>query len=118
MLSDHELSRVIDLLHKVRRPFDAAIPGARPDPYWNLVLELVECHLRRRPLSKTTLIKRSQTSYSTGYRLIAKMIEDGSIIRVPRGPHHKTTLLAPSPEFVESFANYAEGLKARLASLA
>ena len=52
MLSDHELSRVIDLLHKVRRPFDAAIPGARPDPYWNLVLELVECHLRRRPLSK------------------------------------------------------------------
>ena len=83
-LSDHELSRVIDFLRKIRAPFDERIPSAKPDPYWNIVLELVDSHLQQLPVDRSTLIEWSQTSYGTGNRLITRLIEDGLIDRVPR----------------------------------
>lgn len=114
-LSGHELSRVIDFLRKVRQPFDAGLPGARPDPFWNIVLELVDCHLHQVPVSITTLIELSQASYGAGNRLITKMIEDGQIVRVPRGPQHKTVFLAPSDDLLAAFVAYAGTVKAHLA---
>lgn len=114
-LSGHELSRVIDFLRKVRQPFDTGLPGARPDPYWNIVLELVDCHLHQVPVSITTLIELSQASYGAGNRLVTKMIEDGQIVRVPRGPQHKTVYLAPGDGLLAAFVTYASTVKAHLA---
>jgi multiple sugar transport system substrate-binding protein len=89
-LSDHELVRVIDFLRKIRQPFDTGIPGARPDPYWNIVLELVDCHVQQIQVNMTLLIDLSQSSYGVGNRLITKMIKEGQIVRVPRSPNHRT----------------------------
>ena len=114
-LSDHELSRVIDFLRKTRQPFDDGIPGARPDPYWNIVLELVDCHLQQVPVGMTTLIELSKASYGVGNRLITKMIKQGQIVRVPRSAQHKTTFLAPSPELIRAFVAYATQVKSHLA---
>jgi multiple sugar transport system substrate-binding protein len=114
-MSPHELSRVIDFLRKMRQPFDIGLPGAKPDAFWNTVLELVDCHLHQVPVTITTLIERSQASYGAGNRLITKMIEDGQIIKVPRGPQHKTVYLAPSDELLAAFQLYASQVKAHLA---
>lgn len=114
-MSPHELSRVIDFLRKMRQPFDAGLPGARPDAYWNVVLELVDCHLHQLPVTITTLIELSQASYGAGNRLVTRMIEDGQIIKVPRGPQHKTVYLAPSDELLAAFQIYASQVKAHLA---
>lgn len=114
-LSDHELSRVIEFLRKLRQPFDAGIPGAEPDPYWNVVLELVDGHLQQRPLDTTSLIDLSGASYGTGNRLIRRMIDDGLIEKIPRGPKHKTAFLAPSDRLLEAFIDYARTVKAHLA---
>ena len=114
-LSDHELSRVIDFLRKIRQPFDAGIPGAKPDIYWNMVLELVDSHLQQRQVDMSTLIELSQATWGTGNRLITRMIEDGLIDRVPRGPKHKTSFLAPSERLVNEFIEYATKVKAHLA---
>lgn len=114
-LSDHELSRVIDFLRKIRRPFDEGIPGARPDPYWNIVLELIDSHLQQLPVDMSTLIELAQTSYGTGNRLVSRLIEEGLIDRVPRSPRHKTSFLAPSPKLISAFVGYATQVKAHLA---
>lgn len=114
-LSNHELSRVIDFLRKIREPFDDGIPGAKADPYWNVVLELIDLHLQQIPVNITMLIDRSATSYGVGNRLITKMVEEGQIIRVPRSPQHKTTYLVPSPELLAAFVEYAVKVKAHLA---
>jgi multiple sugar transport system substrate-binding protein len=114
-MSGHELSRVIDFLRKIRQPFDSGLPGARPDPYWNVVLELVDSHLHQVPVTITTLIELSQASYGAGNRLITKMIEEGQIVKVPRGPQHKTVFLAPSDELLAAFLVYASRVKAHLA---
>src|SRR5579885_2876209 len=111
-LSDHELSRIIDFLRRIRQPFDAGIPGAKPDIYWNVVLELVDSHLQQRPVDMSTLIELSQASWGTGNRLVTRMIEDGLIDRVPRGPKHKTSFLAPSERLVSEFVDYATKVKA------
>lgn len=114
-LSDHEMSRVIDFLRKLRAPFDDMIPGAKSDPYWNIVLELVDSHLQQKPVDISSLIDLSGATYGTGNRLIAKMIEDGLITKVPRGPKHKTAFLAPSPQLIDAFITYATHVKAHLA---
>ena len=41
-LTSHELSRIVDFLRKLRAPFDAGLPGATKDVFWNIVLELVD----------------------------------------------------------------------------
>ncbi|MGB8812515.1 MAG: extracellular solute-binding protein [Paracoccaceae bacterium] len=114
-MSPHELSRVIDFLRKMRQPFDTGLPGAKPDAFWNTVLELVDCQLHQVPVTITTLIELSKASYGAGNRLISKMIEDGQIIKVPRGPQHKTVYLAPSDELLAAFQIYASQVKAHLA---
>mgnify|MGYP001493290784 CR=1 FL=1 len=114
-LSDNELSRVIDFLRKIRQPFDESIPGARPDPQWNIVLELIDCHLQTIPVTITTLIDLSKASYGVGNRAITKMIADGQINLVPRSSAHKTNFLVPSTELIDAFVTYATTVKAHLA---
>lgn len=63
----------------------------------------------------TTLIEMSQASYGAGNRLVAKMIEDGQVVRVPRGPRHKTVYLSPSDALIDAFVTYASAVKAHLA---
>jgi multiple sugar transport system substrate-binding protein len=114
-LSDHELSRVIDFLRKIRQPFDAGIPGAKPDIYWNVVLELVDSYLQQRNVDMSALIELSQATWGTGNRLVTRMIEDGLIERVPRGPKHKTAFLVPSERLLGDFIDYSAKVKAHLA---
>jgi multiple sugar transport system substrate-binding protein len=114
-LSDHELSRIIDFLRRMRTPFDETIPGAKPDIYWNIVLELVDSHIQQRPLDTTSLIDLSGATYGTGNRMVSKMIEDGLIDRVSRGEKYKTAFLAPSEAMMDSFIGYASHVKAHLA---
>lgn len=116
-LTDHELSRVIGFLRKIRQPFDVTIPGARPDVYWNLVIELVDSHIQQRPVDLSTLIELSNSSWGTGNRLVNRLIEEGLIERIPRGPKHKTTFLAPSQGLLDSFVEYAVEVKANLAKI-
>ncbi|WP_339762725.1 extracellular solute-binding protein [uncultured Hoeflea sp.] len=114
-LSDHELSRVIGFLRRIRGPFDETIPGVKPDAHWNIVLELVDSHIQQQPMDVTSLIELSGATYGTGNRLITKMIADGQIVKVPRGPKHKTAFLAPSDEMRNAFVSYAMHVKAHLA---
>src|SRR3989338_7817190 len=83
-LTSHDLSRIVDFLRNLRAPFDNAVPGASKDVFWNVVLELVDSHLRRRPIDKSCLIALAGVPYSTGNRMITKMIADDLIRQVPR----------------------------------
>ena len=114
-LSSHELSRIVDFLRKLRAPFDSGVPGAKPDVFWNIALELVDAHLRRRPIDKSGLIVLAGVPYSTGNRMVTKMIEDGQIRPVPRGARHKTHFLEPTEAMLTAFIGYATHVKSHLA---
>lgn len=114
-LTSHELSRIVDFLRKLRAPFDSGVPGASKDVFWNVVLELVDSHLRRKPIDKSGLISLAGVPYSTGNRMITKMIEDDLIRQVPRGGGLKTHFLEPTDALQHSFMEYAAHVKAHLA---
>lgn len=115
-LSSHELSRIVDFLRKLRAPFDTDLPGAKPDVFWNIVLELVDAHLRRDPIDKSGLIALAGVPYSTGNRMITKMIEDGQIELVPRGGGLKTYFLEPTVALHQAFTVYATHVKQHMAN--
>lgn len=114
-LTAHELSRIVDFLRKLRAPFDTGVPGASKDVFWNVVLELVDAHLRRRPIDKSGLITLAAVPYSTGNRMITKMIDDKLIRQVPRGGGLKTHFLEPTDTLLASFMAYATHVKGHLA---
>lgn len=114
-LTSHELSRIVDFLRKLRAPFDTHMPGATKDVFWNVVLELVDAHLRRRPIDKSGLVTLAGVPYSTGNRLITTMIADNLIRQVPRGGGLKTHFLEPTDVLQHSFVNYATHVKGHLA---
>jgi multiple sugar transport system substrate-binding protein len=114
-LTSHELSRIVDFLRKLRGPFDTHMPGAAKDVFWNIVLELVDAHLHRRPIDKSGLVTLAGVPYSTGNRMIIKMIADGLIRQVPRGGGLKTHFLEPTDHLLHSFMDYATHVKGHLA---
>jgi multiple sugar transport system substrate-binding protein len=114
-LTSHELSRIVDFLRKLRTPFDEGLPDAKPDVFWNVVLELVDAHLRERPIDKSGLIALARVPYSTGNRMVTKMVADNLIRQVPRGGGLKTHFLEPSEKLLTAFMDYANHVKAHLA---
>lgn len=114
-LTGHELSRIVDFLRKLRAPFDSGLPTAKPDVYWNIVLELVDAQLRHEPIDKSGLIALAEVPYSTGNRMITRMIEDALIRQVPRGSGLKTHFLEPSDDLLTAFTSYATHVKQHLA---
>lgn len=114
-LTSHELSRIVDFLRQLRGPFDSGLPTAKPDVFWNIVLELVDAHLRESPIDKSGLISLARVPYSTGNRMVTKMIEDKLICLVPRGGGLKTHFLEPTETLLVAFMGYANHVKAHLA---
>jgi len=114
-LTSHELSRIVDFLRRLRAPFDLKMPGAKSDVYLNISLELVDASLRLTPIDKSGLINIAGVPYSTGNRMITKMIDDGLIRQVPRGKGLKTHYLEPSDKLYNAFLNYAAHVKGHLA---
>lgn len=114
-LTSHELSRIVDFLRRLRAPFDLQMPGAKQDVYFNITLELVDAHLRVNPIDKSGLISLADVPYSTGNRMITKMIEEGLITQVPRGNGLKTHFLEPSDALLGAFMRYATHVKGHMA---
>lgn len=114
-LTSHELSRIIEFLRRLRGPFDTGMPGVKPDVYFNVILELIDAHLRLRPIDKSGLITSAHVPYSTGNRMVTKMIEDGMIRQVPRGSGLKTHFLEPTEALLTAFMNYANDIKGLMA---
>ncbi|MBF9030934.1 extracellular solute-binding protein [Rhodobacterales bacterium HKCCE3408] len=114
-LSAHELSRIVDFLRQLRAPFDSGLPGAKADVYLNIVLELVDAHLRRNSIDKSGLISLANVPYSTGNRMITRMIEEGLIRQVPRGNGLKTHFLEPTEDLFHAFTHYAIHVKSHMA---
>ncbi len=114
-LTSHELSRIVDFLRRLRDPFDARMPGAKPDVFFNILLELIDARLHLNPIDKSGLITLAKVPYSTGNRMITKMIEDGQIQQVPRGKGLKTHFLEPTEATLSAFMAYAGHVKGHMA---
>lgn len=114
-ITTEELLRIIGHLKAVRGPFDALVPSAEPDPSWNITLYLVEAHLRGEKVVMTSLSAVAGVPHATAIRRIERMIEEGQILRVSKGPGRSTSYLEPSPDLFAALLAFAERVKSVLA---
>lgn len=114
-MTEHELLRVITFLEKVRLPYQSLLPIAREDPVWNIVLFLIKQHLLGTPVTISTLCSVSKVPYATAMRLVHSLIEEGQIVKKPKGKTGRSFVLVPSQELSRSFVAYARNIKSLLA---
>ena len=112
--------RIVDFSSKLSGPrsIRAWPSSARAKPSLSLATrrcELVDAHLRRNPIDKSGLITLANVPYSTGNRMVTRMIADGLIRRVPRGGGLKTHFLEPTDALLGAFLEYATHVKAHMA---
>lgn len=107
--------RVIDFLEKTRQPFRQVIEPAEEDAVWRVVTFLIRSHILSQAVTISTLAEESGLPYATAMRLINRMIDDGSVQRVPRGKTGKSFSLQPSETLMRSFQGYARKTKSLLA---
>ncbi|TWF59132.1 extracellular solute-binding protein [Neorhizobium alkalisoli] len=114
-MNEYEMLRVIDFLEKTRQPFRQVIEPAEEDAVWRVVTFLIRSHILSQTVTISTLAEESGLPYATAMRLINRMIEDGSVLRVPRGKTGKSFSLQPSETLMRSFQGYARKTKSLLA---
>jgi multiple sugar transport system substrate-binding protein len=114
-MNDYEILRVIDFVERTRAPFESIMPVSDEEPVWSIVAFLIKSEIKGQLVTASTLAQLSRTPYSTSRRLIARLIEDGHIVRRPRSRTGKTFSLHPSPGITKAFVEYAGQVKSLLA---
>jgi multiple sugar transport system substrate-binding protein len=114
-MTDYELLRIIHFLERIRAPYDEKLPGADPDPVWNIVLYLVKSNLRGDPVTISSLASVANIPFATAVRRIHKLIEADLIKQHERKIGGRTFNLVASPSLKSSFVAYAMRVKVLLA---
>ncbi|WAJ28869.1 extracellular solute-binding protein [Antarcticirhabdus aurantiaca] len=114
-MNDYEVLRVIEFLEQTREPFRKGMPAVDDEPIWNITTFLIKSEIRGQVVTVSTLASVTGIPYATSMRLISKLVETGTIVRVPRGKGGKSHALQPGPAMRDAFRSYARGIKALLA---
>jgi multiple sugar transport system substrate-binding protein len=91
------------------------MPVADEEPVWNIIAYLIRSEIKGQVVTSSTLAQVSKTPYSTSRRLIAKLIDEGHVVRKPRSRTGKTFSVHPSPAIMKAFIDYAGQIKCLLA---
>lgn len=110
-ITPSEVLRIIAFLKGLREPFDTQTIFGEPDPVWNIVLFLMETHLRGVPVTIGNLAAASGLPHGTAMRRIGRMVREGLIVRIPKGAGMKTYHLRPSANLIADFLSYCFRVK-------
>lgn len=96
-------------------PYQELVPIAEEDPSWNILLYLIKQNLSGATVTISTLASAASIPYATAMRRIHELIGEGFIVKKPASDTGKSFTLAPSPELIKSFEQYARRIKSLLA---
>ena len=114
-MTEYELLRIITFLERIRKPYDKSLKAAEPDPNWNIILYLMEHHLRGENVTMSSLASAADIPFATAMRRVHKLIERGDIQLRQRRATGKSHYLEPSRKLTIDFTEYATKVKALLA---
>lgn len=114
-MNDYETLRVISFIERTRTPFSQTMPVFDDQPVWNVIAFLMKAEITGQLVTTSSLVQVCGTPYSTSRRLVARLIEQGHIVRRPRSRTGKAFSLHPSAETSKAFLDYASQIKALLA---
>lgn len=110
-----ELLSVLGFIRRTRQPALDCLGLRVEDPIWNMVLYLMERHLRHQPVTITSLARSADIAYTTALRRIDDMFEAGLLLKRKRGRSGKLLAIEPSQALMARFNDYAMTIKLRVA---
>ena len=114
-MNDQEMLRVIDFVQQTRSPLRKLMKISDDDPVWNVTAFLMRNEILGVPVTIASLVQVTGIPYTTSRRLVARLITEGHIVRVPRTQSGKTYALHPSRELATNFRQYAGEIKSLIA---
>ncbi|WP_216641172.1 extracellular solute-binding protein [Oceaniglobus roseus] len=103
-----ELLTVIEFLEALSDEIDTTLEPAAPNPYLNMSIHLLRCHLEGRAVTASALVAASGVPYATAVRKLAEMKEAGLIEQRPRSRSGKSFSLHPSPSLLATWTRLAD----------
>ncbi len=106
--SGAELLNVVGFLEGLNAEIDTTVEPSAPNPYLNMSLHLLRCHLEGRIVTASALVSASAVPYATAVRKLADMKEAGLIEQRPRSKNGKSFSLHPSQTLLSSWTQLAD----------
>ncbi len=106
--SGAELLNVVGFLEGLNAEIDTTLEPSAPNPYLNMSLHLLRCHLEGRIVTASALVSASAVPYATAVRKLADMKEAGLIEQRPRSKNGKSFSLHPSQTLLSSWTQLAD----------
>jgi ABC-type glycerol-3-phosphate transport system substrate-binding protein len=114
-MNDQEMLRVIEFVQQTRSPLHNLMQLSDDDPIWNVTAFLMKNEILGLPVTVASLVQVTGIPYTTSRRLVARLIAEGHIVRMPRTRSGKTYALHPSKELATTFRQYAGEIKSLIA---
>lgn len=106
--------RLLQLIHS-RRVKAAFFSGKLfAEPIWDMLLELMECRLRNRPVSVSSLCIASGIPATTALRRLEELEEEGLVVRVPDPKDGRRQFLELTDEAAKRLVGYLTTLDRKL----
>lgn len=97
---------------RARRMRDRFFAGRMfEDPAWDMILDLLAAHLERGQVSVSSLCIAAAVAPTTALRWIARMTEQGLLVREPDPFDKRRAFMALSPMALEGMARYVAALR-------
>ncbi|MGI1662583.1 extracellular solute-binding protein [Palleronia sp. KMU-117] len=107
---------VVQFLEDLCVEVDSALDPNAPNPYLNMSLHLIRCHLEGRLVTASTMVSAAGVPYATATRKLAELQKAGLVELRPRTKSGKSFSLHPSARLLETYSQLADRLQ-RLAQV-
>ncbi|MDE0968018.1 MAG: extracellular solute-binding protein [Octadecabacter sp.] len=102
------LNRVVRFLEDLMTEIDCSAELRSPNPYLNMSLHLIRCHLEGRIVTASSLVDTSGVPYATAMRKLAELEKSGLVEQRPRTKSGKSFSLHPSAKLIANWSQMAD----------
>ncbi|SLN29279.1 ABC transporter substrate-binding protein [Roseisalinus antarcticus] len=106
-----DLDLVTAFLEELSAELETSLDPTAPNPYLNMSLHLLRCHLEGRTVTASTMVAAASVPYATATRKLADMQKAGLIEQRPRSRTGKSFSLHPSEEMLSNWSQLADRIR-------
>ncbi|MEO8666926.1 MAG: extracellular solute-binding protein [Bauldia sp.] len=111
IMTNEEMLRFLSFVDEIDTEADLGLHLPSPNACYRMSIFLLRQHLEAKLVTVTALAASSGVPYATAMRRIAEMLEQGLIIRRPKGKGSKSFSFHPSRELIDAWYGYARRMK-------
>jgi multiple sugar transport system substrate-binding protein len=111
VMTNEEMLRFLSFVDAIDAEADLGLHLPSPNACYRMSIFLLRQHLEAKLVTVTALAAASGVPYATAMRRISEMLDQGLVIRRPKGKGSKSFSFHPSRELIDAWYGYARRMK-------